>query len=307
MSATFTSNSYIVAELETTGTGVYGTGSRLTPMLRLHGTLKLSAPNGANRALVFADLTAKLAFQGQEQTSIASLPCRLNVRRDPEHPGPTPHSFSLDFPINMALFGQIENIRAGTDLVLKLTPEISAFRYAYAPVANAGFDAPLGGLLALETLRTSMAIEVKVFKSHWIEHVLPAFGFGSVTVVEFPAVPVEACAAFADSLTALKHAQRFHAEGHYNQAVAQCRLALEPILEANDEGKGKRLKKSWEIRLGASTYAWLKTAVHAVNDRTNKPHHSNQRFDQLESQMLLAVTTAFVAYIARLERDPGYA
>jgi hypothetical protein len=113
-------------------------------------------------------------------------------------------------------------------------------------------------------------------------------------------VPIEACAYFGESLKALKKARLSHWEGRYDDAVRQCRDALAAVLEKNVGGKGKRLKERWEATMGTTTYNWLRSAIRTVNDRTNDAHHPPvPHFDQLESQMLLAVTTAFVAYVAR--------
>lgn len=76
------------------------------------------------------------------------------------------------------------------------------------------------------------------------------------------------------------------------------------MVDEDDGNGGKkkvpRLKTSWETKLGRSTFAWLEGGMAALKLAANKSHHSPQaHFDQLESQMVLAITTAVISYAAR--------
>ena len=145
-------------------------------------------------------------------------------------------------------------------------------------------------------------------QTHWIERVLPAVGYGKVHIVEFPAAPLDACAALDHSFKALKQAEEKHRLGFYDDAAGKCRLAIEPFFDHEpiidptqpESRKKPVLKKSWETKLGKATHDWLKATLGSIKEASNAPHHSpNEHYSQLDSQMILAVTTAVVAYIAR--------
>jgi hypothetical protein len=135
---------------------------------------------------------------------------------------------------------------------------------------------------------------------------LPAGGFRD-PARDLAAVSLEASAALPAAFAALRQAQEFHRRGLYDDAAGKCRVALEPFFEPAEiptgEGKTKkiqRLKASWQTRLGQPTYKWLADALDAVRYAGNPNHHSpHARYGQLESQLLLAVTAAVVAYAVK--------
>jgi hypothetical protein len=92
--------------------------------------------------------------------------------------------------------------------------------------------------------------------------------------------------------------------------VAKCRVALDPFFELEKKVEtigGEQtvsrvpvLRRSCETRLGQATYVWLSSALRAIKEAANPVHHSpSAHYDQLESQLILTNTTAFVAYVAR--------
>jgi len=104
----------------------------------------------------------------------------------------------------------------------------------------------------------------------------------------------------------LEKAQKRLAEGDWQDAIRDCRLALEPFFEKKEvigpDGKTRDvpiLKRSWETRLGNATYDWLNASFGAIKDPGNRATHTIGAFDEITAQMLLTVTTALVAYAAR--------
>jgi len=148
---------------------------------------------------------------------------------------------------------------------------------------------------------------VTVTRDVWTSRVLPQVGYGVVHVLEFPATPLEACASMDHAFKALKQAQELHKIGLYDEGVGKCRVALEKFFEYEDktggDGKTRRTPvfvKSWETKLGKSTYDWLNGSLGAIKDAANRTHHSpNIHYSQFDSQMIIAITTAVVAYAAR--------
>jgi len=215
----------------------------------------------------------------------------------------------LEFPLDRVLQAELEKIRNGGDLVLRLDVAFVADQLLLLNPQRNELDAYAWAFSAQHTMWAQA--EVTIPRDVWIKKVLPNVGFGVVHVLEFPAAPVEACAALEHSYTALAQAVERHRVGLYDDAVGKCRVALDPFFESVevDDGKGgkkkiPKLKSSWEMKLGQATHRWMNDALGALKLAANPNHHSpNPHFDQLESLMVVAVTTALVAYAARMGGD----
>jgi len=152
-------------------------------------------------------------------------------------------------------------------------------------------------------------IPFTVADTQWREKVLPGLGYGKIIAIELPAVPIESVKSLEHSYKALEQAQKQFQLGHYDDAVGKCRVALDQFFEQVDKGDGSckkipKLKRSWETKLGESTYRWLDESLSAIKDAANKPHHSpNNHFDRLAAQMLMMVSTALISYAASYERN----
>jgi len=140
--------------------------------------------------------------------------------------------------------------------------------------------------------------------TQWREKILPGLGYGKVLAIELPAIQIKSFERLEHSFKALEQAQKQFQLGHYDDAVGKCRVALDQFFEQVDKGDGSgkkipKLKKSWETKLGQSTYRWLDESLGAIKTAANKPHHSpNIHFDRLEAQMLIMVTIALISYAA---------
>lgn len=136
---------------------------------------------------------------------------------------------------------------------------------------------------------------------------MPQIGYGAVQVIELPAVPLMAVENYKEAFQALRQAQEHHKQGLYNEAAGLCRVALERFFdypEVTGADKLTRrvptLKKSWETKLGQATYDWLNGSLGAIKQAANPPHHKpGPHYDQLEAQILIAITVAVVAYAAK--------
>lgn len=147
-------------------------------------------------------------------------------------------------------------------------------------------------------------IEIVIPQSEWIANILPGLGCNSVRLIEIPMPATTTAIGFEKSVLAVEKAQQRFNLGLYDDAAAQCRIALDPFFdqEKKPDGSGTmlKLKKSWEARLGEATHRWLGEASNAVRWATNPVHHSpSARFDRFEAQMLLMITTTLISYAAR--------
>jgi hypothetical protein len=166
------------------------------------------------------------------------------------------------------------------------------------------------GVKEYHHLHAQLSLELP--RSAWLEHILARVGFEKIHLIELPAIPIECCLGIKASYDALTMALQLEKEGHYREAIAKCRIALEPFFKSeektDEKGITRRipiLKAEWQTRLGEATYRWLSDSLTAIKGPTNKAAHlSSTTFDQIDAQMLLAVTTALVAYAAKFEATP---
>jgi hypothetical protein len=115
------------------------------------------------------------------------------------------------------------------------------------------------------------------------------------------------------SYKALQQAQERHKIGLYDDAVAKCRVALDPFFEmvekADEKGVVRRvpeLQRSWQSKLGEATYRWLNDTFGAIREAANPTHHSPSiHYDQMESLMILSITAAVLSYVAKVKRSSG--
>ena len=212
---------------------------------------------------------------------------------------------NFEFPLDARRIEAIERLRQGGSLQCRLDVQVHVDEYGIVPAHVESKRPALWGLLTVHRLTLQEGFQIP--QSDWVERVLPNIGYGKVHLLEFPAAPLEACAALDHSFKALKQAEEKHRLGFYDDAAGKCRLAIEPFFDYEpvdpihpDSRKIPVLKKSWEAKLGKATYDWLKTTLGSIKDASNPPHHSpNEHYSQLDSQMILAITTAVVAYITR--------
>jgi hypothetical protein len=220
------------------------------------------------------------------------------------HPSGTERAY-FEFPLNAAQLEGLECLRAGGNLLLRLELTLELVHLHLLNPNRQPLDSWIWGHRQSHLLYLQEDFEIP--RETWLTRVLPNVGYGLVHVLEFPAVSLEASAALPAAFAALRQAQEFHRRGLYDDAAGKCRVALEPFFEPAEiptgEGKTKkiqRLKASWQTRLGQPTYKWLADALDAVRYAGNPNHHSpHARYGQLESQLLLAVTAAVVAYAVK--------
>jgi hypothetical protein len=301
MQASFSIGQYQFITLRLDDAAVNGYGAAVAPRLLLQPYLDISFPTmGPGRKIELLRLSARLEFG--EQLFVDALPAVLSVGVSTSHPVLPNYVVTLEFPMSAAIVGALERLRKGGNLKASFsaTLEFQDLRLAGGSFPNETW------VIAARHIQFATA-HAEFPSSAWVTRVLPSLGYGVVHVIELPAVPLQKNAKFADAFQALEQARDRHAAGLYDDAAAKCRIALEQFfetVEVPDEKerlrKVPRLKKSWETRLGKATYEWLNSDMCAVRFGANPTHHSpHNHFDQLESQLLLAVTVALVTYVAR--------
>jgi len=299
---------YGVAQLNLDESRFNGVGGSNFSRVVVPVSLDLRYPyEQAGYAIEFRELRCRLALKdGSHLTPFVSLPVQVRVTAD--HRELTNYSVYLEIPLDHARLSILERDRKGGDLRLLLDFELIAEELMEVAKTDLPPPVPVWGFKELHCLRLQAQCEIP--RSVWVERVLPHTGYGTVYLVELPFVPIESCTGLKDAFEALRQAQTSYKYGHYDDAVGKCRLALEPFFErvkpesGDDTRAVQVLNRSWEKQLGEATYNWLNNSLKAVKNPTNRPHHSPMSyFDELVAQLLMAVTTALIAYAARTQSE----
>lgn len=284
---------YTIAEATITESQISGYGNTTAPMLLVPVDVAVLHPQLKNRdGLELVSLRGILIHSDGSQIYSEILPInrvmaqQSNIHKQQHH---------LWFPITERWLSSIENQRNGgdvkfrVDLILLTTKLIMLNDPSQMPM--------VWGYSWTYDLR--LQNDLIIPRETWISQVLPRAGYGNTYILEFPVARIDSCQALGHSFKALQQATERHKLGEYDDAVGKCRVAIGPFFE---EGEDKKpvLKKSWEKKLGAATYTWLNTTLSSIKDAANVTHHSpNAHYSQMDSQMILAITTAVVAYIIR--------
>lgn len=293
-----------IAELDIDVSRLSGNGGADYPHLFWQLEMPLQSPKSPLNDYALRSVAAQIYFAtGQKITDARPMLLDRVIHGYQTYAGS--EYLNFEFPLDARRIESIERHRQGGSLQLRLDIQIYFDEYGALPAHEPSKRPPLWGLT--NTHRMALSETFQVPQSDWISRVLPNIGYGKVHILEFPATPLEACAALDHSFKALKQAEEKHRLGFYDDAAGKCRLAIEPFfdheaVDANhpESRKVPVLKKHWETKLGKATHEWLKATLGSIKDAANPPHHSpNEHYSQLDSQMILAVTTAVVAYIAR--------
>jgi hypothetical protein len=218
-------------------------------------------------------------------------------------------SVYVQIPLDRIRMALLNRLRNGGDIKLRLDLDLLVDELVEVARPQNTPGISIWGLK--EHHHLSSKIHVDIPRSKWIDQILPGTEFAKAHIIELPAIPLESCAETKAAFDALQHALKLESQGFYGDAVAKCRVALEPFFERVEkvDGKGEKkkvpiLKSSWQVRLGKATYDWLNSALIATKQATDEPHHlSSTSFDQLEAQMLLTVTTSLIAYAVKTKPD----
>lgn len=265
----------------------------------------LHGPRQSGRCYDFRELRCRLSPFDTAHIA-ASLPTYLRERvtSGKEVNG---RSVQLEIPMDRTRLALINRLRNGGDVTLRFDLELLVDELVEVARVPDTLRPSVWGLV--ERHHTQGKLTATIPRSTWLEQVLPGTEFAKVHIVELPAIPIDTCSDLKVSFDALQQAVKLEGMDFHNEAVAQCRIALEPFFETVQvpDGSGgtkprRVLKAAWQTRLGQRTYDWLSGSFLAVNQATNQPHHpSSSGFDQMEAQMLLMITTALVSYAVKTQ------
>lgn len=311
MSTSLTVQSYIVAEVKLHSNGVYGGGNTDMPVLVISLDFTLRCPPNESglpeRALRFRELQCRVrpadSPHGSKYIGVG-IPISLDFLVKSTQVFNNQME-SLEIPLDRARVAALNRARKGGDVVLSLDLKLIIDDLVEVARTKDRFRPSIWGLRDQHEAQGKMQITIP--RSDWVQYVLPNMEFEKTHIIELPAVPIEASKENKAAFDALQQAQKLESQGFYKEAVAQCRIALEPFWEfvESTDGTGTvtkvpKLKTSWETRLGQHTYDWLNKALGCVKQGTNPSHHHTAVvFGQLEAQILLMVATALMVYAVK--------
>jgi len=297
---------FTIAEASIDELQINGYGGASAPMLSL--PLSLDVSHGAlkpHEGFEILSLDGKLSFNGSLLARSGSLPVHF-ILQQKFHTLKNQHHH-LEFALDANRLAAIEAKRGGGDVKFHLDVVLSVQKLhaLTEPPANQPMVSIVWGFI--QTMQLYLQTDLVIPRDAWVSRVLPNTGYGITHILEFQAAPIESCHAIDHSFKALKQAEEKHKLGYYDDAAGKCRMAIEPFFDYKpvdpshpESRKIPVLKKHWETKLGQATYEWLKNTLGSIKDASNPPHHSpTAHYSQFDSQMILAITTAVVAYIAR--------
>lgn len=294
---------YQVATVEVPETEINANGGAHAPVLMLPVRVDYHIhPENPRIGMRFA------ALQGQidlEHRPFAVAPAvNVNVLLRSEFTALSDQLHYLNFPLDAGRIAFLERVRNGGNLKFSVRFTLTVEKLLALHDPPIPHDAVWGSVY-----RHDLHIhqEITVPASAWTSRVLPQIGYGSVQVIELPAIPLASVENYKEAFQALRQAQEHHKQGLYDEAAGLCRVALErffdyPEVTGTDNltRRVPTLKKSWETKLGKATYDWLNGSLGAIKQASNPPHHKpGPHYDQLEAQILIAITVAVVAYAAK--------
>jgi len=307
--ASFTLDSYTIAELDIDPASVRGDGGADYPRLIVHGTIRFNPLKdsrfsqkrtvaNAPEDLLFLSLTGQLFVEGQPSkiADSTSLPFFYVVSTVGYE-----RQLTLEFALNAHRVEKIEQWRDGDcRLRCEISVGVGIFGLPrYGPDANKPQPPHITDIRAVSTTAS-----IPVLQSAWVNQVLPGLGYGLIHLIEMPGVSLEACKALSHSYEALDRAYERFKLGDYDEAVALCRTAVEPLrneLTQIKAGAADSLAADWAEKIGTVTVDWLKTVLGKTYGVANTPVHSpcTGHFSRLDAQMILTVATSVIGYVAR--------
>ncbi|MBU6401469.1 MAG: hypothetical protein KGS61_14225 [Verrucomicrobia bacterium] len=298
--ADFTLHSVVVARVELDPAAVRGDGGATYPRLVLPLNFKFSPAGEAKQDLWFLGLHVQMSLQGGT-SKIADATAKPFFRLVGVEAVEQNADVDVEFPLNHHRIELIEQHRRG-DVLFRCDLYLTAARFG-EPRFDVERCSNLGPCVTdFQTIYTTLNFEV--LQSVWIKNVLPGLGCGVVHVLEFPAVSLAACRELQHSYQALERAHAKFVAGEYDEAVWQCRTAVEPLrddLKKIRDGRAESLSTDWAEKVGSTTIDWLVAVLGKTWGVANTPTHSPRtgHFSRLDAQMILTVTSSVVAYVAR--------
>ncbi len=294
-------NGEIVAELSVDPNTIYCTGSAEHPIIVIPAVSAFRCPNWPGGSICFRHFQGRLsAFDSTyiAYTTVAETNTTLGAGETRSK-----EQLFIEIPIAASDLRALNRKRNGGEVRMRLDCKLKTERLHSVGSTTGQFAQRVWGFVEAHLLSTSLSFVIP--RDRWIMF-LDQLKIESVYVIELPGIAVDNCAELKESHGALRHAITLHNQGLYREAVAQCRIVLDPLMEVvngTDKSKVMQLKTSWQTRLGKPTYDWLNNSLTVVRGPTNQAHHTSSAvLDQLEAQSILTIVANLLSYLSKLSQ-----
>lgn len=296
----------VIAEAEVDLSATRGAGGPGYPSLQFWLTWNFSAGDDPNADDWIIGLNAQL-FNGQDHDRIADAsPNSLRFARNLLS---GQDNMRLEFPLDRYRVELLEQRRNGGDMELRMEVQLLLAHFGNRLQSGKPEKEAIPFALDFENPSES-SIHLRIPQSVWIRNVLPGLGYGIIHVLEFPAIGLDSYKKLQHSYAALQRAQTKFTVGDYDEAIWLCRTAIDPLrneLKKIKHGNRDNLSADWAEKIGPATADWLLTVFSKTHGVANTPTHSPNtgHFSRLDAQMIMTVTAAVLAYVARTKVTPS--
>lgn len=209
----------------------------------------------------------------------------------------------LMLPVTASSLSHLERLRTG-DVSFKLQIEILL---ALHPASDKQINPGDLGIKRFE--RTVCELNLSIPKSHWVEKILPALGWGKYKLVEIRTPEQAIPTAYQKTLTAFEQAQHCVNIGDYSQAVAHCRKALEALPSVVKLKFPKGTNPTYpdkvdaflgKLSLPQTSNDALKVMIKQMWSMTSKPHHTGVSYSRADAEFAISAIAAILAYLGQV-------
>ncbi len=216
-------------------------------------------------------------------------------------------TYRIEIPLDVHRIDQIEETRRG-NIQFQIDFKTLVAKHHLVPADTKDFA------LFIERLSSdSLSINFEIQQSHWIDVILPGFGYGKYKIIEVPIPEKVIPPIFQKALSELQESQKYFVKGDYDAVVAQCRnviqllpdtcpVDLTGIQKPVFSDKIEKFIEQHLSTLADSKAQALKTIMKSLWGLCSIPHHPSPSgyFNRADAEAVLLITTTLLAYVGKL-------
>jgi hypothetical protein len=197
---------YNVADAQISETEVNGNGGAHAPILWIPVRMDFHIhPSNPRTGIRFGPLRGQIELA--HRPFAVSPPANVNLFLRSDFATLNDQLYYLEFPLDAARIAFLEKTRAGGDLKLKLNLTLTVEKLFALHDGAVPHDAVWGFVNRLDV---TLHDEITVPRSAWVSRVLPQIGYGTILLIELPAIPLAAVENFKAAFDSLTQAQEHH-------------------------------------------------------------------------------------------------
>jgi hypothetical protein len=213
--------------------------------------------------------------------------------KDPRQYATTQQTFT--FPMDSKTLANIEEVRAGNDVRVDLT-----FQFLM------GLHHGQGPLVYFQTGRAQIVFVIP--RSQWVDMLLPNLGYQGLELIEIKYGTPLARQVLPKSVTQIQQAQKHILEGRWQEAILDCRQALELTLAVRPSASGASKKFEDRVndfirdhlRLDAAQAGLLADQMMLIWKIASQAAHPTPTvFSRNDAEFIAHATVAVIGYVSK--------